>query len=213
MKKTLWTFGSSNTIPFNKLAYGGEEYIKWKGYIPKIWPEIIAEKLDLELKNLAIGGCDNYTIFELICETINKIKEGDLIIIAWTSELRFRMVSEIDDNKWEYIIPNFDNTDTNFKKTISKNTLNEILYNRKSKKYIDEVGNWTRLIDKAFHMNKVVHWSNFIKHTYIHRINYCEKINAETNGEIDDLHFSEKGNIQLVDVLMNIIEPNSKTLV
>lgn len=199
MIKTLWTFGSSNTIPFTP----NNAYTIWKGYIPKIWPELIAEKLECELKNMAISACDNYTIFETICNVSNEIKENDIVIISWTNPIRFRLVSEIDNKNWTYVLSSFDkNLLKKFKNTISKNTLNEIIYNRKSDLYINEISNWIKLINKTFQNNKVIHWSEFITAENIEVIKNCERICFETGGLIEDYHFSEKGNYDLAQIVM-----------
>lgn len=200
MKKILWTFGSSNTVPFPP----NNAYTIWKGYIPKIWPELIAEKLDCELKNMAIPACDNYTIFENICSVSNQIKQNDIVIISWTNPTRFRLVSEIENKNWIYVLANF-NKDlvSKFKNTISENTLNEIIYNRKSDLYINEIENWIKLINKTFQTNKVIHWSEFITAGNIQLIKNCERISFETGGLIEDYHFSEKGNYDLAQIIMS----------
>lgn len=200
MTNTLWTFGSSNTAPFT----ANNAYTIWKGYIPKIWPEVIAEKLEYELKNLAIAACDNYTIFETICSVSNQIKENDVIIIGWTHPVRFRLVAETDNKNWTYILSTFDKKVLNkFENKISENTLIEILCNRQSKEYSNEVDNWTKLINKAFTNNKVIHWSEFITSQNIEMIINCERISFETKGLIEDYHFSEKGNYDLAQIIMN----------
>lgn len=203
MKKILWTFGSSNTAPIHEQTCGNE-YIKWKGYIPKIWPEVIAEKLKCELKNMAISGCDNYSILETICNVSNQIKENDIVIVSWTNPIRFRLVSEIHNENWIYILSNFDkNLLKKFKYAISENSLNEIIYNRKSVLYIEEISNWVKLINKTFQSNKVIHWSEFIRAENIELIKNCEKISFETRGLIEDYHFSEKGNYDLAQIVMH----------
>ena len=49
--KTLWTFGGSFTERYTDKYNWSRDYIKWKGYTPKVYGDIIAEKLDLDLKN------------------------------------------------------------------------------------------------------------------------------------------------------------------
>ena len=215
--KRLWTFGDSFTAPFFPLAWG-KDYIDWKGYIPKVHGEIIAEKLGYELINLGKGGIDNYRILETICENLVGIKTGDIVIIGWTSPIRFRLVSEGKNEFWYSILPelprfkeekmNYENV---FDNLISENTLNEILYNRKSEKYINEVINWGKLIDRALIDNIVIHWSPFSKFGSINSITNCNKIYQETNNELLDQHFSEIGQMELANELMKIIELKQKT--
>jgi hypothetical protein len=210
MKKKLWTFGDSFTAPFPPSGWG-KEYIDWKGYTPKVHGEIIAEKLGYTLVNLGRCRSDNYRILETICENLVSIKSGDIVIIGWSSPIRFRLVSEDKNEVWNSILPGFKENKMSyeliFKNTISENTLNEILYNRKSKKYIDEVVNWGKLIDKALLDNIVIHWSPFAEFgNCIKSINNCNKIHQETNGELLDHHFSEIGQMELANELIKIIE-------
>ena len=67
---TLWTFGDSMTAGYTEGSGWADKYIEWKGYKPKIYPEIISDKLGMELKNLAKGGYDNYSIFETLCANV-----------------------------------------------------------------------------------------------------------------------------------------------
>ena len=50
---TLWTFGDSFTDffypPDKSEIHWRQKYIKFKGYTPKVYGEIIAEKLNLNL--------------------------------------------------------------------------------------------------------------------------------------------------------------------
>lgn len=203
MIKNLWTFGSSNTAPIHKQTCG-KEYIEWKGYKPKIWPEIIAEELKCNLKNVSVAGCDNYSIFEMICNFSNQIKENDVIIISWTNPIRFRLVSEVDDDSWVYVLSNFDKSIyKHFNNTISENTLIEILYNRKSNKYLNEIHSWTQLINNTFKKNQIIHWSEFFKLPNVEQMKNFETINTDTNGKINDYHFSEKGNYDIAKTLIN----------
>jgi hypothetical protein len=201
MRPKLWIFGSSSSLLYKDSEFG-REYIKWKGYTPKIYSEIIAEKLEYELiTNPLLDGSCNYRIFETICNKSNEIKNADLIIIGWTSLLRFRLVNESNKN-WVSILPNYHNS---FKNTISENTISEILYNRTAQLYTYEISNWIKLIDKAFVNNKVIYWSDFFTIKNVPLINYCEKINTDTSGLINDFHFSEKGNLELANILINFI--------
>ena len=213
MNKKLWTFGDSFTAFYNPNEGWANQYIKWKGYTPKVYGQIIAEKLGFDLVNLGRGRSDNYRILETICTNSVGIKENDLIIIGWSSPVRFRLVTETKYELWESILPSVkeNNYALTFNNTISENTLNEILYNRKSFKYVEEVINWTKLIDKAFINNKVIHWSPFGDFGSINSIRGCDRIYQETNGEVADGHYSEIGQNELADELLRIIEVKKNT--
>jgi len=68
MKRTLWTYGDSFTESMNTAtgALWVDEYVGWKGYIPKVYGEIISDNMGMELVNLGKGGSDNYSIFQSV---------------------------------------------------------------------------------------------------------------------------------------------------
>ena len=86
---TLWTFGDSFTFGW------GLKYHKWHNeksmdYLNKWvdsekhkpWPEILSEKLNLNLKNCGVNGYSNYDIINDIIEKSPYIKKGDTVVIA-----------------------------------------------------------------------------------------------------------------------------------
>jgi len=204
---TVWTFGDSNTDGFRSSDLWARKYVEWKGYQPKVYGEIIAEKLDLELVNLGKGGSDNYTIFETFCESIDRIKKNDIIIFGWSSPLRYRLVSYW--GIWKSIIPNLDSNDNSLK-NISNNTLDELLLNRNHRLYSIEVNYWIRLINLAFKDNIIVHWTSFESEINAIFIGGIGRISLDTNGEIADGHFSEKGHLELSEKLMATFIKNTK---
>ena len=205
---TVWTFGDSNTDGFRSSDLWAKKYVEWKGYQPKTYGEIIAENLGFELINLGKGGSDNYTIFETFCESIGRIEKNDIIIFGWSSPLRFRLVN--DWGFWKPILPMINLNDHSLK-NISINTINELLVNRNHTSYSMEVNNWISLINLAFKDNKIVHWTSFkceIKATHVG----VSRITLDTNGEIDDGHFSEKGHLELSEMLMTSFIENKKLI-
>ena len=60
----IWFFGDSNTDGYNTSYQWANEYINWKGYKPKFWTELLANKLELPFENCGKGGSDNYTILD-----------------------------------------------------------------------------------------------------------------------------------------------------
>jgi hypothetical protein len=199
----LWTFGDSMTEPFqNNNADWSLEYCNYKGYCPKVYGEILAEKLEMNLVNRGKGGIDNYTILEKICEDINKIGKDDIVIIGWTYPVRFRIVN--DGNVWSYILPN--SKKDKYIKSISQSTTDEILVNRNHNLYIKEIDNWIRLINKP--LNNVIHWSYAVKldgSSYLPNFN---RIVTETSGACNDTHYSETGHIELSNTLYELLIHN-----
>jgi hypothetical protein len=203
MKRKLWTFGDSFTDRFANTEWS-VKYVEWKGYTPKVYGEIISDKLELDLRNLGKAGSDYYTIFQTICDVSNGIKPDDIIIIGWSSPLRYRLVNMY--NNWGSIIPNSDKTMVTFE-NISEITMNEISVNRTHNLYIEEVCSWVRLLNYKFSKNIIIHLSPFQEMPY----NYfsgIERIGIETNGILDDSHYSEKGHQMLSDELILMISQN-----
>jgi len=205
---TIWTFGDSLTERYNPIFKWSKDYIDWKGYVPKVYGNFISEMLNYDLKNLGKAGCDNYTIFETLCNNYHLIKDEDIIIIGWTSVGRFRLAN--NQNNWLSLVPNFSNYLDGFK-YISKNTIDEIFINRENIKYTNEVNSWIKFINTACINKKILHWST-IKGTGELDTFYffeMESITKETNGLVNDAHFSENGQNQLANEMLNIIFTNN----
>jgi hypothetical protein len=208
---TVWTFGDSMTERFKPEIKWSKDYIDWKGYQPKVYGNFLSESLNYDLQNLGKGGSDNYSIFETFCKSYHLIKEEDIVIIGWSSYLRFRMINK--DNLWQSIIPNYENFMGGFD-SVSENTLNEILINRNSQRSVDEVNNWIAFINSACLNKKIIHWSTIQGNEELNIYHFFEmqRIKDETNGLINDLHFSEKGHKRLSSELTDIIFNKKKIL-
>lgn len=63
------------------------------------WPQIVAQKTDRNLTNLAIVGCSNYAICFQLQHALSFLTSDDLVVISLTTAERF----EIDDD--EYSVP------------------------------------------------------------------------------------------------------------
>ena len=61
----------------------------------KHWPQIVAQKTNRNLNNLAIVGCSNYAICFQLQYALTFLKPDDLVIISLTAAERF----EIDDDE------------------------------------------------------------------------------------------------------------------
>ena len=200
---TVWTFGDSLTEGFKSGETWAKTYVEWKGYVPMTYGEIIANKLNFELINLGKGGLDNYSILECFIKNIEKIKKNDIVILGWSDVGRFRLATKNDT--WISLVPNFTNL-TNME-NISLNTINEMSVNRLSKVYIEELNIWINFFNHVIRDFQVISWSNFnlgkLDSIFIHGV---EQIKKETNGEINDWHFSEKGQKQLAETLLDEIK-------
>ena len=76
-KIKLHVFGDSFTQTFKSHQSGGsawgKKYMDYIGEVPDNYTEIIANHFDFDLKNYAVGGCSNYTIFDKFFEN-RKVK-------------------------------------------------------------------------------------------------------------------------------------------
>jgi hypothetical protein len=204
----LFAFGDSFTNGFNdENALHVKQYISWKGYKPKGYVDFLSEYFSCEAHNFAIQGNDNYSILESFCENLDKIKNDDLVIINWSNVDRFRIVNSFDS--WIRILPNrlemLNQTD------ISMKTIDQIMVNRMSKKYCEEVLNWSKLINQLSKEKKIVQWS-YVENLKSKTIKYInpilENIVTETKGEVNDNHFSEKGNEELSKYILKYLNDN-----
>jgi hypothetical protein len=207
----LWIFGDSFSEPFDKVSYKNIQshkpnwktnYNEWKGYIPNYYADFIAKEFNLIVTNNALGGSDNYTIFDSLIRNLHLINDDDVIIIGWSSTLRFRFATT--HNAFLTIRPgNLEHTlKINRREKfidLSDNTLIEVGTNRDNSIYINELNNYIQLLNFAFKYNKIIHWSPFLEeskglNTSISLMDTdykIERIRQETNGLIDDGHFSE----------------------
>jgi hypothetical protein len=204
---TLWTFGDSFTQSYIPPADRGRnwrnDYIEWKGYDTKVYPEFIAEKLNLNLVNKGEGGCDNSYIFEEFCKVASQIQKDDIVIFGWTDVHRFRLFNK--ENECGFFNANaldkdggaiFSQEFFNTFDFLSIQTIEEMIVNRDSKMFINELCNWVNLINLFLKDINVIHWSwdrnNSICKNIIISTRY-ERIFDETKGSIIDYHWSENG--------------------
>lgn len=162
----LWTFGCSFTAEYNPidgLYYPFEnQYDRYRAYrggtLPDVWPELLGKKLNYQTVNCAIGGSSNYTIFNQFINVSDLIKKDDILIFGWTSMLRFQAV-HLKDKIQINLLPNATNyEDVGF----SKNTLDEILFNRSDLVWVNEVLSWIKIINQIAKDREceVYHWTS-----------------------------------------------------
>jgi hypothetical protein len=204
----IWIFGDSFSTPFgDKTVFESwsKNYINHKGYIPKTFGDIISEQLGTEVKHISRGGIGNDYIFEIIYENTPFINKDDIVIIGWSSLLRFRLVN--CNNRWIDMVPN-----SNFESVlktlpnISQNTLDEMFINRSLNLYENELIKRRNFINWLFRDNILIQWTPFYEQfKFISGFNGINTIIKETNGEIDDGHYSEMGHMELSKKFMDLI--------
>jgi hypothetical protein len=225
MRNTLWTFGCSFTAEYfvgnPTLRTKYDDYKDWRGgNLPKSWPTLLSEMMDYNVKNLGEGGLANQSIFWKFIEEHKNFKKGDLIIIGWTSILRFVAYNE-RDKCMNNMLPTFINT--NVGHILSDQALTEIFNNRSHAEWSIELCRWISLINSFCKLSeiKILHWSSdsFFLDKYIDKNDvgsfirtpqgsldvfefsrglYSDgkrSIKDETCGEIMDLHNGELGHL------------------
>jgi hypothetical protein len=208
LTNTLWTFGDSFTEYYDPKYDWSDKYIKFKGYKPKVYGEIIAEELGYKLINQGLGGSSNHTILERICNSIDEIQPNDLVIIGWSSTSRIRVID--DQGNWIDIISN---TLDNLPKigNITPEAFVSIFENRHHLKYCEEVNSWIKLINKSLTNGQVIHWKYFYEKINAHSFGNMQNIHTDTKGLIHDGHFSEKGQLDVAKELIKIFKSGEKS--
>jgi hypothetical protein len=145
----LYTFGCSFTHGFHldDFSDGTNLMISYKNYrggtLPKIWPEIVAEKLGLELDNHGWPGSSCYKIFDRFCKQCHKFQKGDVVIFEWTRIHRFRL---FEDGHFPTILPIFNPNIENGAQPISKKGIMEFQVNRTEEPWIQEIYSYQKII-------------------------------------------------------------------
>ena len=221
---TLYTFGCSYSQDFEDIyshLHDGQKPAQLKyvdefldGVMPPTWSKVLSDLLGYDRINMAQGGTGNETIFENVCVLSPQFKKGDMVIIQWTENHRFRWPSDDYDNLWTQQLPN------NYWKipTLSKLTFEEMTVIRNHHLYRKELYNYQTLleqlalsvgfdiyfwsmgeniitelpIDKKFLLsNKFKDWYNEYR-TYFNKM-MAYTVTQETNGVISDGHYSKTG--------------------
>ena len=203
----IFAFGDSFTDSYNTTdAKWVKEYIDWKGYKPKSYVDQLSMAYNAPICNFAKQGLDNYSIMESFCENFKFITNEDLIILQWSAIERFRITDR--NGNWVPMIPNFFNYDYD-KFDIDKRSIEQILVNRTSLNYVKEINIWIDFINFICKKKRIIQWIplysdynlnvDFVSERY-------ETVATETNNEVQDGHFSEKGNFDLFNFIRVILE-------
>jgi hypothetical protein len=207
-KRTLWVFGDSYSTPYEDRTIGDWviPYIEWKGYVPKTFGDVLSKELDITVKHLAKGGLDNDTIFEIIIKSAPLIQKEDIVIIGWSSILRFRLANS--GKGFTTIIPNFNVHHT--LSFISTNTIEEILVNRSLLGYKNELYDRIKFLNWLFDDMILIQWTPFWnKGIKIWGNKSLSTITSETNNLIVDYHYSELGHKQLTNEFLEMINDDT----
>jgi len=206
--------GDENISDPSQHKYIIKKYLK-ENKIPKHFEDVLGEHFGLEVGrkyNYAVGGFDNYSILETIGKNIHKIKEDDYVVIGWTSLLRFRLLN--DAGNWSIVHPagidligGFDDKPQSFLNTMTR--IMSLRYKNKDgyeqgpkSKLHKEIKSFANIVNKGLPKN-TIHWTPFgdgldtKENLFWIPQMQINQIRNETNGEIDDGHYSETGHIQI----------------
>jgi len=224
----IWIFGDSfsqrfsdfDTIHYDPIDYRVRYHI-WKGYSPLSYGEIIRDKLNCHIEIFASAGNSNDEIFHSFIEVMDKIEDGDIVILNWTYPNRFRIAD--DNNKFEKVMIQAGCKSPN--RFVSEKSLEEIGVNRNSSSiYYKEVSNYTKVIKKICGEEICsVFWyysdlsrekdDENIRSFFEDVIPLCnyETLTLETLGVMTDGHYSEDGHKELAKDLYKIIKQWKQT--
>lgn len=214
MNKKIWAFGDSYTQLLESIPglYDFRfKYTEYKGRKPLVFTDHLSFDYGYECINRGHGGSDNYTILDSIINHLSKIKDGDIIIIGWSSVERTRLTNKL--GKFTTLHPHWQD---NHKKSsceligISVNAVEEILGNRhEGGAYIGELNRLIKLLNYSFKNNILINWSPFSNFFPLLNViplpKLIETISEETKGKIQDSHFSENGHKVISENLHNYI--------
>jgi hypothetical protein len=217
---------NDNNIPIYKKY---KEYREDKKF-PDSWPTILANKLNLDLKNYGIGGSGNQEIINHVCQKSNEFKKGDTVIIEWTHIERFKWVHYVNDC-WVRLGPGEYNDET--RKFITEDTLIEILHNRTHPLYFQDIYDFEQIVNQLALLGgfDVYYWTveknliyNLPKNLKKQKKYLCAKhvvdddsffnlvyknggkrIFEETNDVVYDFHMGESGHKVMADLMFNHI--------
>jgi hypothetical protein len=186
----LWVFGDSFTAGNGCLH--NEEYTKYKeSDNDLVWPEIVANKLNLELINKGMGAFSNDKIIDTIIENYNLINKNDLIIIGTTFYNRF----DIPDNNTLLTLSPTNLPDSNQELLLHFiSMMDSDLLKERYKLRIDFLEQQiTKKEVKCLIWEVETHW------------NLYENIKIATESKVKDLHWSYKGHKDFANYILNII--------
>lgn len=217
-QNNLWVFGDSFSVPFYKIEKECP-YVHYKGYCPKIYSELLSEKLNFNLKDMSMGGCSNYSMFHTFIKCLDEIQPNDVLIFGWTQLMRFRIATK-NNNFYDTIIAVVQHMTDMF--DLNVDTLHDITINRNENSiYYTELSDYIKLINFYFKNNKIIHWTwvepsnTFLTDEKQYEKQYYDllepykkyiPIKEETNQEIDDFHYGEIAHLELSEDLYKKIK-------
>jgi len=178
----LWVFGCSQV--------NGKFNIQ---EISERWPEILANKLNLKIKNMGEIGASNDMIFKTVLSNYNKIKEEDIVIVLMTFKDRFlygdKNMSPVNPEN-EDVYLELSDTDF-FELNLMRNLLSLYFLSTKHNNFFLSFvdGNWFKLLKKfniTLPMDKII---------VLPKISIFDSFSIDANNK----HLTVKGNSEMAE--------------
>jgi len=218
---TLWTFGDSMTFGHGcrEDCPNNQYYKEYKEEGDDIWPNILADKLKLDVINLGKCGASNDYIIDSIIDNFDKIIENDYVIIGKTFHERFDIPKK-ESNQLQTIFGEIEDyskddwwihwtNETGRSEEEIETIINFIYYYADNRLY-EERQNKRYNFLKNLLENKNVNillWK--VEEPITKRM---ERIDVATNFKIKDKHFSFKGHKLFSEYLYNKITLDKKII-
>lgn len=239
MENSLWTFGCSFTAEYHPIDNDPPTtYDFYKQYnggeLPKVWPEHLSEKLGLKYENKGRGATSNASIFYSFCNFCDKLQEGDIVIVQWTTIYRFLLANDSLGELCD-ILPSCEYPDNEY----DMDLITAMLVNRSNPIWIDELISYSKIINeickekkvKLFYWTYAEHevfsymqdnwdefsWDNILTYKEHGRVegllnkmgidtNNRHTIDNETDGEVLDAHLGKLGHEAQANYFYKIIK-------
>lgn len=178
-KNIVWAFGCSFTADYHPLdndpPNNYDKYREWRGgNLPDTYPKVLADMIGYDVKNLGVGASSNYHIFRNFCNAVSDIKKGDIVIIGWTSLLRFVLANHGDETI-QNILPSQDYPE------YEREVLDYIVVNRSDKVWNTEIISFMNIINEICKLKEshVFYWTSDA-----HMLDYWKENNIYTRSSI-----------------------------
>ena len=199
----LWTFGDSFTFGHGCRIDGPipKYYANYKTEGDGVWPDLLGEQMNVEVKNFGKCGASNDYILDTIFDNWDNFNEGDYVIIGYTYHDRFDVPLNdslisifwdwdkyVDPTQRELFTKEEMETLINFQYFFC----NDVFYKLQHLKRFN-------FLDKILKQNKINSFIWDVDYYQYHTM--FEKIAHATDREIEDYHFSFKGNRDFADMM------------
>lgn len=164
----IHAFGDEHTLGFkyDENIFVLQEYKAWlynnfdvlsheKFYHPiddSIWVERLSKRLKSKYNLYAKSEVTNLDIFNQFVSNIDKLNEGDVVIINWAQNFKFNVYGDI---KVKSVSNVFDNTFVKEDYNFSRNTVTDIFKNRSERQSIYEVHSYEKIISEVCKLKKI----------------------------------------------------------